>query len=43
MCLKKTLRGALLKKQKRVYEYGCVMIGLDTNTEEWNQIQKNTK
>lgn len=39
MNLKKTLREALLKKQKRAYDYGCVMVGLDTNTEEWNQIQ----
>lgn len=39
MNLKKTIREALLKKQKRVYEYGCVMVGLNTITKEWNKIQ----
>jgi len=39
MNLKKTLRKALLKKQKRVYDYGCVMVGLDIDNQEWNQIQ----
>lgn len=39
MNLKKTLREALLKKQKRVYEYGCVMVGLNTDTNKWNEIQ----
>lgn len=39
MNLKKTLREALLKRQNRKYDYGCVMIGLDTSTEKWNEIQ----
>lgn len=39
MNLKKTVRKALLKKQKRVYDYGCVMVGLDIDNQEWNEIQ----
>lgn len=39
MDLKKKLREALLKKPKREYDYGCVMVGLDLDTSEWNKIQ----
>lgn len=39
MNIKKTVREALLKKRNRKYDYGCVMIGLDTSTEKWNEIQ----
>lgn len=39
MNLKKKVREALLKKPKRVYEYGCVMVGLDLDGKEWQTIQ----
>ena len=39
MNLKKKLREALLKKQKRVYDYGCVMVDLNMDTNNWNDIQ----
>ena len=39
MDIKKTLREAILKKQKRKYDYGCVMVGLNTDTDKWNEIQ----
>lgn len=40
MDLKKKLREALLKKPKRQYEYGCVMVGLDLDSKEWNAVQE---
>ena len=39
MDIKNKLREALLKKQKRKYDYGCVMVGLDTDSKDWNKIQ----
>jgi 2'-5' RNA ligase len=40
MNLKKKIREALLEKQKRVYDYGCVMINLSLDEKEWNHIQE---
>ncbi len=39
MDIKNKLREALLKKPKRKYDYGCVMVGLDLDTEAWDKIQ----
>lgn len=39
MNIKQKIREALFKKPKRVYEYGCVMIGLKLDDNEWNNIQ----
>lgn len=39
MNIKQKLREALKKKPKRVYEYGCVMVGLDLDSNEWNKVQ----
>ena len=39
MNIKKMVRESLLKKPKRVYEYGCVMVGLDLDGKEWKNIQ----
>ena len=40
MNIKQKLREALVKKPKRVYDYGCVMVGLDLDGNEWDNIQK---
>jgi 2'-5' RNA ligase len=40
MNIKQKLREALQKKPKRVYEYGCVMVGLDLDGNEWSNIQE---
>lgn len=39
MNIKNKIREALLKKPKRVYEYGCVMVNLDLDGSEWGDIQ----
>lgn len=38
MNLRKILREAILKKRKRVYEFGCVMVNLNVNSNDWNRI-----
>jgi len=40
MNLKNKIREALLEKQKREYEYGCVMVDLSVDKKEWDNIQK---
>lgn len=40
MNLKKIIREVLLKKQKRSYDYGCVMVYLNLDKKEWDDIQK---
>lgn len=40
MDIKNKLREAFLnKKPKRQYDYGCVMVGLESDTEAWDKIQ----
>jgi len=39
MNLKNKVREALLKKPKRQYDYGCVMVYLDLDTNKWDAIQ----
>jgi 2'-5' RNA ligase len=39
MDIKSKLREALLKKPKRQYDYGCVMVGLELDTKTWEKIQ----